>query len=169
MTAVDEVLVPDGFFPRHVDIPSSPADAATSLVVVDTAPSIDTVKQQLRALITQLLNVTDVAQAKLLNIEIQRRRVVLILLQETAGIEVDGDYHKEMTLLNRMLQGEDLPEGAAESDAEKAATAAAAEQLLAERGVDSMAAARIIHVLDAIVSRVAHGSGHTPHRQSPPG
>jgi hypothetical protein len=163
MMPVDEVLIPDGFFPRHT-ADGMTAPESTALVVKPPSVSVETVKQQLLDLTTQLLTVTDVQQAKLLNIDIQRRRVVLILLQEQSGLDTSGDYMKEMTLLNRMLQGEEAPEGSAESDAERAAAAAKAEQVLADRGIDPLAAARIIHVLDALVSRVTYGSGSPPHR-----
>jgi len=148
---MDEALVPEGFFPRRED-PAAPPDAASAGLTVVA------VKEQLRDLISQLLEVTDVQQAKLLNIAIQRRRVVLILLQESAGAEAEGDYHKEMSLLNRMLQGEEV-DPTSPQDADREAAAVQAEQVLAARGADPLAAARIMSVLDAIVSRVDSHDG----------
>lgn len=147
-------LVPPG----SVVFPHIAVDNDTALVARPVV-SEESVKRELGELTRRLLMVEDPVESKKLNIDIQRRRVALILIREAAGKDPDGDYHKEMSLLNRMLQGE---EGGEDGPKDDATLTADAEAILAARGIDGKRAATLMHVLQALVSRVEMDGSRQP-------
>lgn len=150
----DAPLLPDTLpfvhrAPGPTEAPVPPSDSE-----VPPPPTKLQLREKLKGFINELLTITDARQMRELNLTIQRHVVALQLSNVTDG---DGDFdaadlQKQMTLLNRMLEGEPLdPAGAGGAlptdDQERAA------EVLAARGIDPLQAARLAGVLGALMSR----------------
>lgn len=161
----DEPLVTDGVPwtrrpPETHTLPSGKPDEKP-----DNAPTKAKMREALKGFVSELLTVTDPKRMRELNLTIQRHVVAMQILGIAEGSDDDvdvADLHKQMTLLNRMLEGEPLdpsdPTGAG-SDADQIEQAA---EILRARGIDDVQAARLVNVLGALMSRVDAGETDAP-------
>lgn len=93
-----------------------------------------------------------------LQMEIQRLRVVHMVLREVESSVFDPNTYKEMNLLNRMFTGRDLETEADKKDS--AEKEAAASDKLQKLGADAGQAQRIARVLNSVMGvGVDNGEG----------
>lgn len=129
------------------------------------APEITeaSLRERLKGMATELLTAPP-ARVKQLGLEIQRTRVAMELLNEADTGQSNPDTYKELSMLNRMLAGEqDLdPTGDEVAQAE-------AEALLRAHTISPETAARIMRVFDSLSASPedtrAAGSDDAPPRQ----
>lgn len=116
-------------------------------------------REKLRGFVGELLEVTDPKRMRELNLAIQRHVVALQLASITEGDEEfdSGELQKQMTLLNRMLEGEPVGFPGAGDDA-ASDELAKATAILQNRGIDDRQAGRLVNVLSALMSRTGDGT-----------
>lgn len=122
------------------------SDPSTPLTLADAQAML---RQKAQELVTAPME-----KVSGLNMELQRLRVLCVLMREAETGVLDPNSYKEMALLNRMVAGTDL-----ESEADKQKRAEqeeAATATLEKRGVKPDSARRILRVLTSVLSKDAN-------------
>lgn len=127
--------------------PSAENPAATALAIPEPEAelTIESLKERLRGYAKELLTGTP-ARLKQLPLEIQRTRSAMQLLSEAESGVADPDTYKELSMLNRMVAGDDSlddPSGDEVAQAE-------AEELLLTRNINPDRARRMLRALEAM-------------------
>lgn len=140
----DEVPV---FDPAQPDNPPPPPGSASTALTVSTAPQdADACRDRLRELAREIV-VASPARGRAILQEVARLRVALQLHEEADSKASDPDTYRELSLLNRMLAGEEELDPTTDE-----ARLAEAEAILATRGVDPARARRIMRTLDSLLA-----------------
>ena len=128
-------------------------DTAALLATVTAAPrTVREAKDRLREKVNEL-STADPARTRTIAVEIQQLRIAMYLLQELETGTPNPDIYKELSLLTRMTTGKGLNEVPSEEPLDEDR-----ERLLADRGLDPVAASRIARVLASVMERGDYGS-----------
>lgn len=129
-----------------------PPPGAPSTALATTPPPVDPdavtvldLRKKLRSYAVELLTAGP-TRVKQLGLEIQRTRVAEKLLTEADEGTSDPDTYKELSMLNRMLAGEqDLDDPTGDE-----AALAEAEKLLADAGINPDKARRMLRAMESL-------------------
>lgn len=125
-------------------------------------------KKLLQAKAQELLD-ADAKSLPRLTKEIQRLRVVLLILNEADTSESDPQVHKELSLLNKLVTGKGLEGLEGDDEEERRERHQKAEELLADRGVDPAAAGRFMRILQAVMGTGGAGGSGAGDADAEPG
>jgi len=126
-------------------------------VTDEKKPSLEDAQELLRLKSLELLD-APVGRLPALNIQVQRLRVLVILLREVETGVSDSNTYREMALLSKLATGTDF-ESEASKEQQVEEEAKATERLMA-RGIQPEAAQRISRVLQSVIG--AKEMGFTP-------
>lgn len=134
------------FDPSAADNPPLPGQPPTALAVVEAnALTADYLRKKLKEMAAELLTAPP-ARCKQLSQDIVRHRAASKLLNEADTGESDPDTYKELSMLNRMLAGEqDLDDPTGDEALQNEA-----EALLKARGIDPDVARRLMRAFEAL-------------------
>lgn len=135
------------FDPERPDNPPPPPGTQALAPVPPPADELTVAKlrEKLKAMATELLTASP-ARVKQLAQEIQRTRIAAALVNEAESGESDPDTYKELSMLNRMLAGEDTLDDPTGDEVRHAE----AEALLASRGINPDVARRLMRVFESV-------------------
>lgn len=130
----------------------------------DVAPplTLDDAVEKLRLKVSELVTAGP-ARVSGLNVEIQKLRIICMVLREIEMGVSDPNTYKELSLMNRMLTGKDL-----EAEAERQQTGieeTAATAALENRGIKAESASRILRALTSVLA--AHDKGDDDDTEPP--
>lgn len=149
------------FDPTAADNPPPPP-GSTSLVKVDAPADAKECRTRLKELAKEMLSASP-TRLKALGLEIQRLRLAEKLFTEAEEGTSDPDTYRELSMLNRMLAGEDDLEDPTGDEARLAE----AEAVLAGRGIDPARARRLIRTLENL-NATPEPEPHESGRRTPP-
>lgn len=127
--------------------PDAPNPAATALTIPepDDELTVEALKDKLRGYAKELLTGSP-ARLKQLPLEIQRVRSAMQLLTEADSGAADPDTYKELSMLNRMVAGDDSLDDPSGDEVAQAQ----AEELLLTRNINPDRARRMLRALEAM-------------------